>query len=91
MTDDWADDGSAFDDAFFSALEASPDEVAEADSDDLGLDLEGDGGMDEFLYEAEEDGTFETDAADLDGPLVDEVPFEATAFGDDDPHFGPGD
>lgn len=94
MTDDWTDDGSDFDDAFFASLEASPDE-ASVEADDLaagqGLDLdferdevEGDFGVDEFLYEAEGDGSFETDAADLDSVDIDAVHIGDVAA-DEDP------
>jgi hypothetical protein len=63
MTDDWAQGDTEFDDAFFTALEAGPDEDP-ASGDELDLDLEGDGGVDEFLYEAEGDGSFETNAVE---------------------------
>lgn len=65
------DDGSDFDESFFASLEAGPDEPDDAAPDDtLDFDLEGDGGVEEFLYEAEGDGSFETEAGeepDLDG------------------------
>jgi hypothetical protein len=65
------DDGSGFDESFFASLEAGPDEPEDAAPDDtLDFDLEGDGGVEEFLYEAEGDGSFETEAGaepDLDG------------------------
>jgi hypothetical protein len=65
------DDGSEFDESFFASLESEPDEADDAAPDDtLDFDLEGDGGVEEFLYEAEGDGSFETEAGeepDLDG------------------------
>lgn len=85
MTDDSAgfysgadDDGADFDDAFFSSLEAGPDEdPSEAVAEDLvpdeALDLDGGDGVDEIFYEAESDGSFETEAADLD---ADDFPFD---------------
>jgi hypothetical protein len=66
------DDGSEFDESFFASLEAGPDEPGDGTPDDtLDFDLEGDGGVEEFLYEAEGDGSFETEAADLDDPDAD--------------------
>lgn len=65
------DDGSEFDESFFASLETGPDEPDDAAPDDtLDFDLEGDGGVEEFLYEAEGDGSFETEAGeepDLEG------------------------
>jgi hypothetical protein len=65
------DDGSEFDESFFASLESGPHEADDAAPDDtLDFDLEGDGGVEEFLYEAEGDGSFETEAGeepDLDG------------------------
>ena len=70
MTDDWAQGDTEFDDAFFASLEAGPDEDP-ASGDELDLDLEGDGGVDEFLYEAEGDGSFETEAAETETDAID--------------------
>jgi hypothetical protein len=65
------DDGTEFDESFFASLEAEFVESGDAAAEDtLDFDLEGDGGVEEFLYEAEGDGSFETEAAeepDLDG------------------------
>lgn len=61
------DDGADFDESFFASLEAGPDDPVEPAADDpLDFDLEGDGGVDEFLYEAEGDGSFETEAVETD-------------------------
>jgi hypothetical protein len=65
-----SDDGADFDESFFASLESSPDEPA-ADDDPLDFDLEGDGGVDEFLYEEEGDGSFETEALDTDDAETD--------------------
>jgi hypothetical protein len=66
MTDDWAADEDEFGEDFFASLAASPDDpVEDAGDDPVGLDgLLGDEG--EFLYEAEGDGSFETDADGFD-------------------------
>jgi hypothetical protein len=67
-----------FDHAFFASPETGPDEeptevVAEDLVPDEAIDLEGEGGVDEFLYEAEGDGSFETEAAEFD---ADDFPFD---------------
>lgn len=76
--DDSADGGADFDDAFFASLEAGPDEdpaeaIAEDFATDEALDLESGGDVDEILYEAEGDGSFETEAVDFD---ADDFPFD---------------
>ncbi|GAA1675294.1 hypothetical protein GCM10009830_22380 [Glycomyces endophyticus] len=63
MTDRWDAAGAGgtgeedFGEDFFASLEAAPD------ADAFGA-LDGADGPDEFLYESEGDGSFETDAAD---------------------------
>lgn len=83
MTDDWAQGDTEFDDAFFASLEAGPDEDP-ASGDELDLDLEGDGGVDEFLYEAEGDGSFETNAVETEAVETDAVDIDANPYFDFD-------
>jgi len=70
MTDDWAAEEGEFDERFFASLEADPDAPVDESALDLSLDLSTDddlsGDDDAFLYEAEGDGSFETEAADPD-------------------------
>lgn len=70
--------GADFDGAFFTSLEAGPvEDSAEPVAEDLALDeaidLEGEVGAEEILYEAEGDGSFETDAAEFEG---EDFPFD---------------
>jgi hypothetical protein len=79
--DGGVDDGAEFGDAFFTSLEAGPGEDPadpEALALDEPLDLEGDDGTEAFQYEAEGDGSFETDAAEFDPAAfdADDFPFE---------------
>lgn len=71
MTDDLFDEDGQFDDGFFSSLAANPDDPASAyESGAVPDDGEGDY---DFLYEAEGDGSFETEGED---------------FGDEDLDYG---
>jgi hypothetical protein len=70
--------GADFDGAFFTSLEAGPVEnPAEPAAVDLGsdeaIDPEGEVGAEEILYEAESDGSFETDAAEFE---AEDFPFD---------------
>jgi hypothetical protein len=73
--------GADFDGAFFTSLEAGPvEDAAEPVAEDLAVDeaielesLEGEVGAEEILYEAEGDGSFETDAADFE---AEDFPFD---------------
>ena len=87
MTDEMFGDEGEFDEGFFASLEAAPDDPVE----DAGRLLAED---DEFLYEAEGDGSFETDAADLDDDTAfDDASFDDASFhnGDEAFPFGPDD
>jgi hypothetical protein len=78
MTDEW-DTGAEeeFGEDFFASLESAPEAETADDTDDVFDDA---AGPDEFHYEAEGDGSFETDAAeefpdDLDAD-ADDFPFD---------------
>ena len=82
-----ADDNAEFDESFFASLEAGPDEQpAEADdpAPDEPLDFEGDAGADEFLYETEGDGSFETNAVETEAVETDAVDIDANPYFDFD-------
>jgi hypothetical protein len=68
--------GGAFDDSFFATLEAGPDEeLADPVADealDLGVD-DGPEGAEGFQYEAEGDGSFETEAMEFE---AEDFPFD---------------
>ncbi|SDE51241.1 hypothetical protein [Glycomyces harbinensis] len=81
MTDELFGDEGGFGDDFFASLAASPDDPADdgpAPEDDLFAD------DDAFLYETEEDGSFETEAADFD---ADDEPFALEPDFDPDHDF----
>ncbi|MCD0446120.1 hypothetical protein LO763_21135 [Glycomyces sp. A-F 0318] len=89
MTDELFGDEGEFDEAFFASLAANPDDPVADDPPDAGLeDLLGDG--DAFLYEAEGDGSFETDTAGFDDESFDADPEPDFDFHDEgDPGSGP--
>ncbi|MDA1359301.1 hypothetical protein O1R50_06695 [Glycomyces luteolus] len=65
-------DGTESDESFSASPEARPDDPGDETPDDtIDLDLEGDGGVEEFLYETEGDGGLETEAADPDETDID--------------------
>jgi hypothetical protein len=77
---DNADDSADFDESFFATLESGPDAdtvgVADNPVADEALDFEGADnadGAEEFQYEAEGDGSFETDALEFD---TEDFPFD---------------
>lgn len=82
-------EGAFFDDAFFASLAADPDDPVE----DPGADFDGlPGGDGEFRYEAEGDGSFETDTAGFDDEAFEPEPdldFEGGFDPGADPDLGP--
>lgn len=81
MTDQWdTGDEEAFGEDFFASLEAGPDPDTPG-SDAAGSEdvFDGAAGPDEFQYESESDGSFETEAEDPADPVAD----PADTFPDD--------